>query len=324
MTIGSIGTQLFRSRAYVSVNKSRLLGITRCFSASSNDTSDGNLVGWRISDKDDRIGILTLQSSRTYNALTVEMGREFSDMVRHLIQNVISVRDLRAIILTGEGNNAFSAGGDLDWLRSLKSNSVHANADLMISFYNSFLCIRQVPIPVIAAMNGPAMGAGAGLALACDLRVGVSTPKLLGLNFTKLGIHSGMGGSYFLKLALPATTAANEILLMGKTLSGQESLDLGLINRLVPGSSDNNSSSNNSTNAVDVALEMGMELAQQHPVALRMMVQTLRSQQDVGLQQALQREAIAQATCYNRADWGEGVNAVAEKRDPQFDEYFDK
>lgn len=119
------------------------------------------LVDWRLSAKDDRIGILTLQSERTYNALTVEMGHEFSQMVRNIVTKVTTGGlDLRAIVLTGQGTNAFSAGGDLDWLRLLKNNPVQINSDLMLSFYNSFLCIRQVPIPVIAAINGPAIGAG--------------------------------------------------------------------------------------------------------------------------------------------------------------------
>mgnify|MGYP000190435129 CR=1 FL=1 len=87
---------------------------------------------------------------------------------------------------------AFSAGGDLRWLRSLRDNSVHANADLMRQFYQSFLCLRrELPVPVIAALHGPAMGAGAGLALACDLRTAAPRDKILGLHFSRLGIHTG-------------------------------------------------------------------------------------------------------------------------------------
>ena len=199
--------------------------------------------------------------------------------------------------------------------------------------------------------------------MACDFRVGVSIPKLLGLHFTQLGIHAGMGGSHFLRMAIPSTTVQNEILLAGKILSGQEAWELGLLNRLVVTTTidDDDKENNNkdkdddstgssammmttATTTKNVALDAAQTMAQElfltttttttkrqqdqqqqvHPVALRMMVQTLRAQQDVGLQQALQREAMAQAICYNRHDWGEGVNAVAEKRFPQFDGYYKK
>ena len=154
----------------------------------------------------------------------------------------------------------------------------------------------------------------AGLALACDLRVGVPKAKLLGLNFTQLGIHSGMGASHFVRLAVPCSTKATEFLLRGATLSGEEALQWGLLNRLAP-----------VNQAVEEAHALAHDVVHQtHPVALRLMVQTLRAQQNVGLEQALQREAMAQAICYHRNDWGEGLRAVAEKRSPHFDGYFEK
>lgn len=115
-----------------------------------------------------RIGTITLESPKTFNALTVEMGIEFQSLIRNDIQSNVHIN---AVILTGAGNNAFSAGGNADWLRGLKQNPVHVNADAMMSFYQSFLCIRTVPVPVIAALQGPAIGAGACLVLACDLRI---------------------------------------------------------------------------------------------------------------------------------------------------------
>jgi enoyl-CoA hydratase/carnithine racemase len=101
----------------------------------------------------------------------------------------------------------------------------------------------------------------------------------------------------------------DEILLMGKTLSGEEALELGLVNRLA-------------MDAKQEAFDLACEVAQQHPLAIRSMVQNLRL--DEGLETVLQREAFAQAMCYNRNDWGVGVDAVAEKRPAVFDDYFSK
>jgi enoyl-CoA hydratase len=241
------------------------------------------------------------------------MGRCFSHLIHTIADDLTrGVQDVNAIVLQGQGDRAFSAGGNFDWLRSLKLNAVHQNADLMLQFYQSFLCVRKLPVPVIAALQGPAIGAGAGLALACDMRTAAPKPNILGFNFSRLGIHSGMGGSHLLESALGGPSAImNEILLTGRVLSGQESFELGLVNRL-------------EDDAKAAAYELARNIGQQHPVAVRSMVQTLRQRQDQGLDQALQREALAQALCYNREDWGEGVNAVAEKRDPIFDPYHQK
>lgn len=258
------------------------------------------------------IGTITLQSEGTLNALTVDMGKEFSNKVREISHDITTGKQkVDVVVLNGAGDTAFSAGGDLTWLRSLRNNTVYANADLMLQFYKSFLCIRSIPVPVICALHGPAMGAGAGLALACDLRTAsASHKKLLGLHFSRLGIHTGMGSSHYLPQVIAAGSGmVNEILLMGRILSGEECYRLGLVNRI-------------SEDAKSAAMDMAVSIAiDPHPLAVRSLVQTLRQQQDVGLEQALQREAMAQAICYSRADWGEGVEAIAAKRSPSFDPY---
>ena len=94
------------------------------------------------------IGTITLQSEGTLNALTVEMGKEFSNMVREIAHDITTGQQkVDVVVLTGAGDTAFSAGGDLTWLRSLRNNTVHANVDLMLQFYKSFLCIRSIPFP---------------------------------------------------------------------------------------------------------------------------------------------------------------------------------
>eukprot|EP00545_Synedropsis_sp_CCMP1620_P011615 CAMPEP_0119010228 /NCGR_PEP_ID=MMETSP1176-20130426/4877_1 /TAXON_ID=265551 /ORGANISM="Synedropsis recta cf, Strain CCMP1620" /LENGTH=358 /DNA_ID=CAMNT_0006962855 /DNA_START=122 /DNA_END=1198 /DNA_ORIENTATION=- len=316
---------------------------------TTTTTTKPPLVSWSL-DETTKVGTITLESPATYNALTVEMGHEFSQAMRD-IQHELSFgkkKDIHAMVLTSAaGTNAFSAGGNFEWLRSLRDDTpIHTNADAMLSFYQSFLCLRDlIPVPVIAALQGPAVGAGAGLALACDLRVAASSSSsggggasssssganknknntsskqrmLLGFTFSRLGIHAGMGVSHLLPQCLGNRAGlVNELLLTGKGLSAQEAYDLGLVNRLVvDGDGDGDA-------VKEEAYKLAREVASQHPVSVRTMVQTLRGQQDVGLQAALLREAYAQATCYARNDWGAGLDAVEERRDPVFDSYHDK
>lgn len=273
--------------------------------ASTRGNSTSSLVAWDL-DETSKVGTITLKSPETFNALTVEMGKDFQTLVREL-QVKLETQDIHAICIQGQGDAAFSAGGNFPWLKSLRDNPVHKNVDIMLGFYNSFLCVRNLHVPTIAALQGPAMGAGACLALACDMRVAsTSGPVILGFPFSKLGIHSGMGGSWLLQNAGVSRAKVYEILLTGQSLSGKEAHDMGLVNRI----------------AVDAKYEahkLAAEIAKQHPVAVRTMTRTLRL--DDGLQEALHREAYAQAVCYNRNDWGQGVDAIAEKRDPIFDGY---
>jgi enoyl-CoA hydratase/carnithine racemase len=262
------------------------------------------------------VGIIELHSQKTFNALTVEMGKEFRTLMNKLEVELHESSNVQAVVLCGEGDKAFSAGGNLEWLRSLHDNSIHANVDLMMQFYTSFLCMRQkIPVPIIGALTGPAMGAGACLAMACDLRIGCSEPDrtVLGFPFGNLGIPSGMGGLYLLQHSGVSTAQANEILMLAKSLNGPDALELGLLNRIVP-----------KDQVKREAYNLAVEISQKHPVAIRSMIRSCRLEQDRGLMEALHRDAYAQAMCYARDDWGRGLEAVAKKREADFDSYHSK
>jgi enoyl-CoA hydratase/carnithine racemase len=121
-----------------------------------------------------------------------------------------------------------------------------------------------------------------------------------------------MGGTHLLEVALGGPSAAlNEILLTGKVLSGREAFDLGLVNRL-------------DDDAKQSARDLALDIAKYtHPVAVRTMLRTIRQRQDAGLEAALQREALSQSVCYSRRDWGEGMDAVTDRRPPQFHGYHE-
>ena len=140
-----------------------------------------------------KIGVITLADQARLNALTEPMGDAFSRLVDSIQANRQGVA---AIVLRGEGR-AFSAGGDLDFLRARRADSPESNVTMMLAFYRRFLAVRRLPVPVVAAINGPAIGAGLCLALACDVRVAAASAQL-GVTFTKLGLHPGMGATHFL------------------------------------------------------------------------------------------------------------------------------
>jgi len=175
----------------------------------------------------------------------------------------------------------------------------------MLKFYQRFLTIRQLPVPTIAAINGPAIGAGCCIALATDIRIASKTAKL-GLNFVRLGIHPGMGATYLLPNVTNPQVAAR-LLLTGDIISAEEAQRLGLVVEIVE-----------PDKLMVHALGMAKKIATASPVATRLTLKTLRNAQDRLLEEALWREADAQALCYAEQDLHEGLAAAKEKRDPVF------
>jgi enoyl-CoA hydratase len=176
----------------------------------------------------------------------------------------------------------------------------------MLDFYGLFLSVRELACPTIAAIQGPAIGAGLAVALACDLRVAAQDAKL-GLNFVRLGIHPGMGSSWTLpRLVGPAHAA--DLLLTGRLVDGAEALRIGLVNRCVAREA-----------VLDTALAMAREIASAAPIAVRGTKQALARAVQVELADQLQFEAEQQAICYQSSDLEEGLRAAREKRLPRFE-----
>src|SRR5262249_50823748 len=142
-------------------------------------------------------GIVTLAFNRpeSRNSMTPAMGDEVVRAVEELRADATA----RVVVLTGSGK-AFSSGGDLGMLARDAGVTSAPDAPSMAGsprdFYKRYLAIHSLPMPTIAAINGHAIGAGLCIALACDLRIAVADAKM-GMTFAKLGIHPGMGGTYF-------------------------------------------------------------------------------------------------------------------------------
>lgn len=248
-------------------------------------------------------GVATLSLNRPgkLNAMNEAMGDALSAHVERLKAD----EDLRVVILTGAGR-AFSAGGDLDMLSGFNALSIDAATDVMLAFYKRFLCIRDIPVPVIAAVGGAAVGAGVCLTLACDVRIAREDARLA-MNFTRLGLHPGCGATFFLPRVV-GEARARQILMTGRTFSGAEAAAIGLVHQAVP------------ADAFQAAVAAAAaELAQAGPLASRQLKQGMRAWLDEGaLSRALAWEARCQATCYQTADFQEGIAAARERRPPRF------
>lgn len=270
-------------------------GLRHCTSAAA-----GSQVLF-AKDAETGIATVTLNAPSKLNALTVEMGDEFYALVKRIKDDMA---DVRAIVVTGAGS-AFSAGGDLQFLRDRCADTPSRNAAIMRKFYARFLSVRELPVPVVAAVNGHAIGAGLAFALACDYRV-VSEKALLGVTFTQLGLHPGMGSSHFLP-RLIGFEAASHMLVSGSKIKGDQAAKLGMaLHSTAPDA------------VLPKAVEVAAAVSSASPVAVRGAIRTLRNQQEVGLEQALWREADAQAQCYASSDMVEGLAALTEKRPPVF------
>ncbi|WP_165609153.1 enoyl-CoA hydratase/isomerase family protein [Mycolicibacterium peregrinum] len=167
--------------------------------------------------------VLTLNVHERRNAMTAELSEAWAQAMAALRSD----RTLRAAIVTGAGT-AFCAGGDLDWLESTvrSHGSMSALRSTMSNFYQMWLSIRELPVPSIAAVNGPAIGAGLCLALACDLRYAAPGAKF-SAPFTSLGVHPGMAATALLPEAV-GMPRAREMFFTGRVIAAEEAVQWGL------------------------------------------------------------------------------------------------
>jgi enoyl-CoA hydratase len=259
-------------------------------------------------ERDCGVAVLVLNDPERLNAMTEAMGQALSAAVAGLAADAA----VRAVVLTGAGR-AFSAGGDLDLLERMArdgnaspgGDTRRAHEAFMGRFYRLFLKVRALPQPTLAAVNGPAIGAGCCVALGCDLRLAAREAKL-GLNFDRLGIHPGMAATWTLPRIVGPAHAA-ELLYTGRILDGAEAERIGLVNRAVPREA-----------LRDEALALARSIADAAPIAVRATKRSLLASPRATLDEQLDQEAREQALCYESADLLEGLAAARERRAPRF------
>lgn len=226
-------------------------------------------------------GIFTLILNQPHNrnALSYEMAEEFERAIAQLTQE----QQARGLILTGRGR-AFCAGGDFHSIISEFTRPAVELQPRLRGFYSRFLSLKRLRIPTLAAVNGPAVGAGFSLALACDLRI-ASTQASFHANFVRIGVHPGMGATYFLP-RLVGTSKALEILWRGEVLNAQEALELGIVNKLVE-----------PEELMAQAHAMMKQITQMSSTVLELTKDSVYMGVESSLEEMLERESQAQALC---------------------------
>lgn len=241
---------------------------------------------------------ITLNRPAHRNAMSPELLGPFQEV----IDQVKADRDIRCVVITGSGAS-FCSGAD--FRSSLLIRGDQLADDAAYGIYRPFLTILDVRVPVIAAMNGHAIGGGFGLGLVCDLRV-ANREGRYGANFARLGVHSGMAVSYLLPRIAGVPRAA-ELLFTGRVFSGAEAAEMGIANYAVePGE------------VLSKSRELAAEIAACAPAAVRMMKRSLYRGLNWDPKCAGEIEAFAQSRTLEMADAKEGVAALLEKRQPQF------
>ncbi|WP_412068558.1 enoyl-CoA hydratase/isomerase family protein [Rubrivirga sp. IMCC43871] len=246
----------------------------------------------------DADGILTITLDRpdALNALSQRLVAELSKALR-----LARGEDVRGVIITGAGEKAFAAGADISEFAGMEPLDAHRFAARGQAVFNS---IETLPKPVVAAVNGFALGGGCELAMACHLRV-ASENAQFGQPEVQLGLIAGFGGTQRLP-RLVGRGIATEMLLTGDRVSADRAYEIGLVNRVVP-----------AAELIETARQLILTIAAKAPVAVAMTLQAVRAS-DLPLPQGLQQEAALFAQCAATEDFAEGVMAFLERQTPEF------
>lgn len=250
-----------------------------------------------ILEKKDGIGCITLNRPEVFNAISQELIDEFSDA----LDTVNKDYEIQVLILTGAGKG-FQAGADIRELSMMTPMSILRWNEGVLRNHAKLEKLRQ---PVIAAINGLAMGGGLELALSCSIRIAVAGAKLA-LPEVKLGIIPGTGGTQRLP-RLIGKGKAYELLLTGDTITTEEALNIGLVNKVVP-----------KGEALTAAEEMARKIMANAPIAVEMCKDAVEIGMDLPLEQAIQYSQKNCITCFSTEDMKEGTGAFLEKRKPNF------
>ena len=249
-------------------------------------------------EKSDGIGIITINRPDAMNAMNSDVVSELSIT----ISDMIADKEIGVIIITGSGEKAFVSGADIKAMQQM-------NAEDALEFGKTgqemTLVIENSPKPVIAAVNGFALGGGCEISLACHIRV-ASENAIFGQPEVLLGLIPGWGGTQRLP-KIVGTGIANELITTGNQISAQEAHRIGLVNHVVT-----------QTELMDICKEIGKKILNNGPNAIAKSLNCIYESFDKSIEDGLEFEVKEFANLFSREETKEGLSAFVEKRKANF------
>ena len=245
------------------------------------------------------VAVVFLNDPERRNPLSPEMALS----LLQALDDLEADPGVRAVVLTGRGK-AFSAGADLAFLERVTELGAEENYRHSLSLMRLFHRVYTYPKPTVAAVNGPAVAGGAGLALACDLVV-MDEEARLGYTEVKIGFVAALVSVILVRAV--GEKAAKDLLLTGRLVEAREAKALGLVNRIAPPGK-----------ALEEAKALAEEVAKNAPTALRLTKELLLALPGMGLEDGFRLAALANAWVRETGDLKEGIRAFFEKRPPRF------
>lgn len=242
--------------------------------------------------------VLTLNRPEKMNAFNWSLTNKLVKAMKDVRFNP----NIRTVVITGAGAKAFSAGADLKERAGMTELEVK---EFLFTLRNFFTDTENLPVPVIAAVNGFALGGGTELALACDMII-ASDKASFGLTETKLGIIPGAGGTQRM-VRLIGKGKTKELIYTGRRFSAEEAMTLGMVSRVVE-----------ADKLMATTLELAETINKNGPIAVKQAKFAINQGSEVDLQTGLNIEAKASEMCIHTKDRLEGLRAFREKRAPQF------
>lgn len=252
-------------------------------------------------EKRDNVAWITLNRPDSFNALDKDMARELCDVANRCSSD----RHLRAAVLTGQGEQAFCAGGDVAVFGRHLDDLELLVKEITTSLHAAISRFARMRAPLIGAVNGVAAGAGIGLVACCDLVVAAEQATFTSA-YTRIGLTPDGSSTYFLNRIL-GRRRAMELFLTNRVLSAAEALDWGLVNRVVPGE-----------DLREETAALAASLAEGPTGAFGSVKALLETAARESLESQMEHETLAIAAAGTSADGQEGIRAFLEKRPPRF------